>query len=84
MTGTDPAVDAAQRAFDRWRSARPPKSAEVIAETAAREALAWAAGVIAQEAREQWMLAAEGIPGAQVTAQRMDVLERVVRGEDHA
>lgn len=40
MTGTDPAVEAARRAFDNWRFARPAKSAEVTTVTAAREALA--------------------------------------------
>lgn len=99
MTGTDPAVEAAQRAWvDRFTSPDSDKGIEawgfekdvrtngpaVSMTLAAREALAWAADVIAQEARKQWALAAEGIPGSQLIAQRLAVLERVVRGEHHA
>lgn len=44
-----------------------------------RSALEWAADVIAQEARHQWERDSTSIPCAQVVAQRMQVMERVIR-----
>lgn len=74
----DPAINAARRAkHPAWAFVDPPG----IATRAAREALAWAADVLAQEVREQWQRDAEGVPGAQMIAQRLTVLEQVIRGE---
>lgn len=71
---TDPAVEAAQRAWASnddgdWGWASPGERFRMI--SAAREALKWAADVIAEEIREQWEQGAYGMPGAQIVAQRL-------------
>lgn len=46
---------------------------------ATAEALAWAADVVHAEARWQWELHERGGVGAQIVAQRMTVVEKVLR-----
>lgn len=48
-------------------------------EDARREALRWAADVVHSEARWQWELHTRGTVGAQIVAQRMTVVEQVLR-----
>ncbi len=76
---SDPAVEAKRRAMHN-RAWRDQYRAD-IGGASAREALAWAADVLAQEVREQWQRDADGVPGAQMIAQRLAVLEQVIRGE---
>jgi hypothetical protein len=77
---SDPAEDAAERSIEKMLPREGTYDALDL-RVAAREALAWAADVLAQEVREQWQRDAEGVPGAQMIAQRLTVLEQVIRGD---
>jgi len=84
---SDPAVEAAQRAWPAAHGANDvvlpafDRDMQKVAADGAREALNWAADVIAQEAREQWTRDHDGFSGAALIAQRMDLMEKVIRGE---
>ncbi|QEM41481.1 hypothetical protein SEA_FORZA_12 [Gordonia phage Forza] len=77
----DPAVEAARRAMQKQfgRSWIQPSYQLDVRTDAAREALIWAADVIAQEIREQWAKDAQRGVCAQMIAQRLQVLEKVIR-----
>ena len=81
----DPAVEAAQRVVNGYSNSVTDKIALALindaAAAGAREALNWAAGVIEQEAREQWNKDRVGMPFAQIVAQRMDIVARVIRSQ---
>lgn len=79
---SDAAIEAARRARESSTESAWEDGGRALAECAAREALTWAADVLAQEIREQWAADAErpSMPGAQLIALRLQVLEKVIRG----